>query len=317
MTILRLVRENLRPRDILTLEAFSNAIAVDMAIGGSSNTVLHLPAIAHEAGITLPLELFDEISAKTPYIAKLSPAGIHHMQDLDEAGGISAIMRQLSQKNLVNSAALTVEGRVADKIRSARSRLPEVIRSLEAPYQPTGGIAILKGNLAPDGAVVKESAVKPEMRVFKGKAVVCDSEEAAVEAISARKVQDGDVLVIRYEGPRGGPGMREMLSPTALITGMGIKAALITDGRFSGATQGACIGHIGPEAMNGGPLALVRDGDLIDIDIPGRRLNLLVSAEELATRRSAWQPPPPKVGSGYLARYAKLVSDAKYGAVLK
>jgi dihydroxy-acid dehydratase len=315
--ILRLVKENLRPRDILTLSAFRNAIAVDMAIGGSSNTVLHLPAIAHEAGLALPLELFDEISARTPYLTKLSPAGTHHMQDLDEAGGISAVMQSLNRKNLIDPAALTVDGPVAEKIRAAAVRLPEVIRSLEDPYQPTGGIAILKGSLAPQGAVVKESAVKPEMRVFKGKAVVCDSEEAAVEAISARRISDGDVLVIRYEGPKGGPGMREMLSPTALLTGMGIKAALITDGRFSGATQGACIGHVGPEAMSGGPIALLRDGDLIDIDIPGRRLEVRLDAAELAARKAAWQAPPPKVSSGYLARYARLVSDARYGAVLK
>ncbi len=314
--ILDLVKKDLKPRDIMTLEAFKNAITVDMAIGGSTNTVLHLPAIAREAGLELPLELFDAISAQTPYITKLSPGGKHHMQDLNEAGGIAAVMRELAAKGLINEGLATVSGSVGERIKDAVNRNPDILRHADAPYRATGGIAIMRGNLAPDGGVVKESAVREDMLVFTGTAKVFDSEEAAVEAISRRAVSDGDVVVIRYEGPRGGPGMREMLSPTALITGMGLKVALLTDGRFSGATQGACIGHIGPEAMVGGPIALVRDGDAIAIDIPGRRLELKVSPEELEQRKAAWKAPEPKIKTGYLSRYARLVSDAKYGAAL-
>ena len=315
-TILDLVRNNVTARDILTAEAFRNAIAVDMAVGGSSNTVLHLPAMAHEAGLDLPLELFDEISAKTPYITKLSPGGKHHMQDLHEAGGIPAVMKELAALGLVNTGIRTVSGVVGDRLAGAAILDQTVIRTAASPYRATGGIAILYGSLAPEGAVVKESAVREDMLVFTGTAKVFDSEDDAVAAISDGKIKDGDVVVIRYEGPRGGPGMREMLSPTALITGMGLRVALLTDGRFSGATQGACVGHVGPEAMVGGPMALVRDGDTITIDIPGRKLDLLLDKEEMASRRAAWKAPAPKVTTGYLSRYAKLVSDAKYGAVL-
>ncbi|WP_461211027.1 dihydroxy-acid dehydratase [Desulfocurvus sp. DL9XJH121] len=315
--IMELVKKDVRPRDIMTLDAFRNAIAVDMAIGGSSNTVLHLPAIAHEAGVELPLELFDAISAKTPYLTKLSPGGTLHMQDLNEAGGISAVMHELAGIGTIDPDLPTVSGTVGERIAGASIKVPEVIRTAANPHRPTGGIAILTGNLAPDGGVVKESAVNPEMRVFKGPAVVRDSEEQAVEAISSGQVKDGDVLVIRCEGPQGGPGMREMLAPTSLITGMGLRVALITDGRFSGATQGACIGHVGPEAMKGGPIGLIRDGDVIEIDIPARKLNVVLSEDELAARKAAWKAPEPKVTQGYLARYARLVSDAKYGAVLR
>lgn len=312
-----LVKKNVRTRDILTRQAFENAITVDMGIGGSSNTVLHLTAIAHEAGVELPLALFEEISAKTPYITKLSPGGSHHIQDLQEAGGIPAIMKELSKLGLIHTAAKTVDGTVTDRIRQAKIKRNDVIRSIECPHRNTGGIAILNGNLAPDGAVIKESAVAEEMLTFRGTARVFDSEETAIEAIIGKKIKDGDVVVIRYEGPKGGPGMKEMLNPTAVITGMGLKVALLTDGRFSGATQGACIGHISPEAMEGGPIALVRDGDMISINIPERCLQLEVSDEELAVRKSQWQQPEPKVTTGYLARYAKLVTSASTGAVLK
>jgi dihydroxy-acid dehydratase len=247
----------------------------------------------------------------------MSPGGSHHLQDLNEAGGIPAVMKELSKLGIIHADALTVTGTVAERIRNAVIERPEVIRTVEAPYRKTGGIAILKGNLAPDGAVVKESAVAEDMLVFKGTARVFDSEEAATEAILGKKIKDGDVVVIRYEGPQGGPGMREMLNPTAVITGMGLKVALLTDGRFSGATQGACVGHIGPEAMVGGPIGLVKDGDIISLDIPGRSLDVELSDAELAKRKAAWVQPAPKVTTGYLARYAKLVSAAKTGAVLK
>ena len=316
-TVVELVAKDIRPRDILTLKAFANAIAVDMGIGGSTNTVLHLPAIAYEAGIELPLELFDAISAKTPYITKLSPGGTHHLQDLNEAGGIPAVMKELSKLGLIDPTALTVTGTVADRIATAAIERPDVIRSVEAPYRKTGGIAILRGNLAPDGAVVKESAVAEDMLKFTGKARVFDSEDEAIEAIIGKKIKDGEVVVIRYEGPQGGPGMREMLNPTAVITGMGLKVALLTDGRFSGATRGACIGHIAPEAAAGGPIGLLKEGDTIIIDIPGRVLKVDLTDEELAARRAAWKKPAPKVTSGYLARYAKLVTSANTGAVLK
>ncbi|EGO63078.1 dihydroxy-acid dehydratase [Acetonema longum] len=315
--ILELIRRDIKPRDIMTQKAFANAITVDMGIGGSSNTALHLPAIAYEAGIELPLELFDAISAKTPYITKMSPGGSHHLQDLNEAGGIPAVMKELSKLNLIHTDALTVTGAVADRIQHAAIERPDVIRSVEEPYRLTGGIAILKGNLAPDGAVVKESAVAEDMLVFNGAARVFDSEDDAIEAIQGKRIQDGDVVVIRYEGPQGGPGMREMLNPTSMITGMGLKVALLTDGRFSGATRGACIGHIGPEAMLGGPVGLVKDGDRIFIDIPGRSLHVDLSDSELAARKASWVKPAAKITAGYLARYAKLVTAAKNGAVLK
>ena len=312
-----MIRQNICPRDIMTKKAFENAITVDMAIGGSSNTVLHLPAIAYEAGIELPLELFDEISAKTPYITKLSPGGSHHLQDLNEAGGISAVMKELASINLINISETTVTGLVADRIASAVTHRPDVIRPVTHPHRKTGGIAILKGNLAPDGAVVKESAVAEDMLNFVGRARVFNSEDEAIEAIIAKKIVDGDVVVIRYEGPKGGPGMREMLNPTAVITGMGLKVALLTDGRFSGATRGACIGHVSPEAMEAGPIGLVKEGDTIIIDIPGRKLNIDISDEEMAERKAAWIQPPPKVTGGYLGRYARLVTSASTGAVLK
>lgn len=316
-TIMDLIAKDIKPRDILTKEAFENAITVDMGIGGSSNTVLHLTAIAHEAGISLPAQLFDEISAKTPYITKLSPAGTHHMQDLDEAGGISAVMHELSRKKLIHLDALTVTGTIGDRIKDAQILRSDVIRTVDNPYRKTGGIAILKGNLCPDNAVVKESAVQEDMLAYKGTAKCFNSEEEAIEAITGGKIKDGDVVVIRYEGPKGGPGMREMLNPTAVIAGMGLKVALITDGRFSGATRGACIGHVSPEAMAGGPIAYVEDGDIIDIDIPARKLNVLISDEEMAKRKAAWVRPEPKVKTGYLSRYAKLTTSANTGAVLE
>ena len=315
--ILELVKKDIKPRDIMTKNAFENAIAVDMGIGGSSNTVLHLTAIAHEAGIDLPLSLFDEISAKTPYITKLSPGGFHHLQDLNDAGGISAVIKELAKRVVIHTDAITITGTMAERIENAVIRSSEVIKTVEEPYRNKGGIAILKGNLALDGAVVKESAVTEDMLVFEGKAKVFDSEEAAIEAILARKVFDGDVVVIRYEGPKGGPGMREMLNPTAVIAGMGLKVALLTDGRFSGATRGACIGHVSPEAMEGGNIALVENGDTIFIDIPNRILEVKVSSEELAQRKANWKMPLPKVTSGYLARYARMVTSASTGAVLK
>lgn len=315
--ILDLVKRDVKPRDILTMEAFENAITVDMAIGGSSNTVLHLVAIAYEAGITVPLTLFDAISAKTPYIAKLSPGGGHHIQDLNEAGGISAVMKELTKNSLIHTTALTVTGTMGERLEKAQIQRADVIHSLDNPYRNRGGIAILEGNLAPQGAVVKESAVMEDMLNFRGPARVFDSEDAAIEAILGKKIVDGDVVVIRYEGPKGGPGMKEMLNPTAVITGMGLRVALLTDGRFSGATRGACIGHIAPEAMEGGPIALLQDGDIIDIDIPGRKLAVELDAGELERRKAAWSAPEPKVSTGYLSRYAKLVCSASQGAVLK
>ena len=315
--VMKLIEQDIRPRDILTRKAFENAIMVDMAIGGSSNTVLHLPAIAHEAGIELPLSLFDEISAKTPYITKMSPGGAHFITDLNEAGGISAVMNELSKLGLIHKDAITVSGTIGERIEHAPVSDHSIIKPSDAPYRPTGGIAILGGNLAPDNGVVKESAVTEDMLVFEGPARVFDSEEAAVDAIIGKQIKDGDVVVIRYEGPKGGPGMREMLNPTALITGMGLRVALLTDGRFSGATRGACIGHVSPEAMDGGPIALLEEGDIIAIDIPKRALNVKLSDEELAQRKAKWTQPEPKVTKGYLSRYAKLVSSASKGAVFE
>ena len=314
--VMELLKKDIKPRDILTEKAFENAITVDMGIGGSTNTVLHLTAIAHEAGIELPAARFDEISRKTPYIAKLSPAGTHHMIDLNEAGGINAIMKELSKKGVIHTDAMTVVGTVAEKIANAKILRPDVIKTVEEPYRKEGGLAILSGNLCPENAVVKASAVAEDMLVYTGKAKCFSSEESAVNAIMDGKIVEGDVVVIRYEGPKGGPGMQEMLNPTAVISGRGLKVALITDGRFSGASRGACIGQISPEAMAGGPIAFIEDGDLIDIDIPNRKLELRVSDEELAKRKAAWVKPEPKIKTGYLSRYAKLTTSASRGAVV-
>lgn len=315
--IMNLVQKDIRPRDIMTLDAFKNAIAVDMAIGGSTNTVLHLPAIAHEAGVELPLDLFDAISRKARYITKMSPGGTYHMQDLDEAGGITAVMKELTKIDLIHTECLTVTGPLKDRLAHAVVENRDVIHDVDNAYMNKGGIAILKGNLAPDGAVIKESAVEPELLTYKGTAKCYDSEEAAIKAITSGDIKEGHVVVIRYEGPKGGPGMREMLNPTAVITGMGFKVALLTDGRFSGASRGACVGHISPEAMEGGPIAFVEDGDPILVDVPNRRLELLVDEEVLAKRKAAWKKPEPKVKTGYLSRYARLVTSANTGAVLK
>jgi len=318
--IMSLVERGLRPRDILTEAAFDNAIAVDMAIGGSTNTVLHLTAIAHEARISLPLERFDQISARTPNLVRLSPAGHHHLQDFDEAGGVPAVMAELAGGGLVHTEALTVTGRtVGENVAGARIRRSDVIRTREGPYHPEGGIAVLRGNLAPDGAVVKKSAVAEHMLRHQGPARVFDSEDEAIEAILGGRIHSGDVVVIRYEGPRGGPGMREMLMPTSALVGMGLDAsvALLTDGRFSGATRGAAIGHISPEAAEGGPIALIQEGDAVQIDIPARRLEALLSAEEWSRRRENWRPPASRASEGYLARYAALVTSAGQGAVLR
>ena len=314
--VMELLKKDIKPRDILTEKAFENAITVDMGIGGSTNTVLHLTAIAHEAGIELPAARFDEISRKTPYIAKLSPAGTHHMIDLNEAGGINAVMKELSKRGVIHTDAMTVVGTVAEKIANAKILRPDVIKTVEEPYRKEGGLAILSGNLCPENAVVKASAVAEDMLVYTGKAKCFSSEESAVNAIMDGKIVEGDVVVIRYEGPKGGPGMQEMLNPTAVISGRGLKVALITDGRFSGASRGACIGHISPEAMAGGPIAFIEDGDLIDIDIPNRKLELRVSDEELAKRKAAWVKPEPKIKTGYLSRYAKLTTSASRGAVV-
>ncbi|HUW65805.1 MAG TPA: dihydroxy-acid dehydratase [Spirochaetia bacterium] len=312
----RAVLNNLRPRDILTRAGFLNGLAVDMALGCSTNTVLHLPAIAKEAGVTIDLDLFNQVSASTPNLCKLNPAGPFFMEDLDEAGGIGAVMRELAQKGLVDTSLPTVTGRsVGENIANCRVRLPEVIRPVDDPHSTSGGIAILRGNLAPDGAVVKKSAVAPEMLYHQGPARVFDSEEEAYAAISAGRINKGDVVVIRYEGPKGGPGMREMLTPTATLAGMGLDhdVALITDGRFSGATRGAAIGHAGPEAFVGGPLAAVREGDTIVIDIENNRVDVQLADEEIARRLAQWQPPERKL-TGYLARYARLVGPACQGA---
>lgn len=319
--VVRMVKNDVKPRDILTLEAFENAIAVDMAIGGSSNTVLHLMAIAHAAGVSLPLDAFDKISRKVPNLCKLSPAGEHHLEDLDKAGGIPAVLNRLLELGVLHTGCATVSERTIGEIASsARVLDPEVIRPLDNPYMAEGGIAILYGNLAPEGAVVKQSAVAPEMMRHEGPARVFDSEEDAFQAITGGKIKPGDVVVIRYEGPKGGPGMREMLSPTAALAGMGLdkEVALITDGRFSGGTRGASIGHVSPEAMEGGPIAAVRDGDVISIDIPGRRLEVRLSDEEIKRRLASWEKPPAKAPKGYyLERYARLVSSASRGAVME
>ncbi|MDY7039574.1 MAG: dihydroxy-acid dehydratase, partial [Chloroflexota bacterium] len=319
MQILHLVRENTLPGEIMTEAAFENAIAVDMAIGGSTNTVLHLPAIAREAGVSLSLEKFDTVSSRTPYLVKLSPSGPHHMQDLEEAGGVPAVMAELLGHNLLHGDLRTVTGKtVAENLQGVR-RLSDVIRPVDAPYRPNGGIAILRGNLAPDGAVVKAGAVRPEMMQHRGPARVFEDEESALDAILGGHIQAGDVIIIRHEGPRGGPGMREMLMPTSALAGMGLddEVALLTDGRFSGATRGAAVCHVSPEAATGGPIALAREGDEVELDIPNKRLTLLVSEEEMARRREGWQPPALKVTGGYLARYAAMVTSASEGAVLR
>ena len=316
--IMSLVEQEITFRQLLTPEAFHNAVAVDMAFGGSTNTSLHLPAIAHEAGVSLPLTTFNEISAKTPHICNMSPGGPHHIQDLHQAGGIQAIMKQLADAKLLHSECLTVTGKtIADNLQTAAVHNHDVIRPLDRPYHPTGGLAVLQGNLAIDGAVVKQSAVDPEMLVHEGPARVFNSEEEAFAAIMNRRIKAGDVVVIRYEGPKGGPGMREMLSPTAAIAGVGLdkEVALITDGRFSGGTRGAAIGHISPEAAAGGLIGLVEEGDTIAIDIPGKTLTLKVAADVLAQRRKNRQPLPAKITTGYMARYARLVTSANTGAV--
>jgi dihydroxy-acid dehydratase len=315
--VCELVRKDIKPRDIMTRDVFENAIRMDMALGGSTNTVLHLPAIAHEAGLDLPLERFDELSKDTPHITSLLPGGRHFIEDLEYAGGIPAVMNVLGDKL---ADAPTVSGSTVREIQQCSAvGNPDVIHGLDNPYHREGGIAVLRGSLAPDGAVVKQSAVSEKMMVFRGKARVFDSEEESLEAIFNRRIKPGDVVVVRYEGPKGGPGMREMLQGTAAITGMGLSesVALITDGRFSGGTQGPCIGHISPEAMEGGPLCIVRDGDEILIDIPARRIDILISKEEMKARMASWTPPMPNITSGYLARYAALVTSAATGAILK
>ena len=318
--IMELVEKNIRPRDIMTPEAFQNALTVDMALGCSTNTMLHLPAIAREAGVELNLEIANEISAKTPNLCHLAPAGPTYMEDLNEAGGVYAVMNELSKKGLLNLDCLTANGTtVGENIKNCVNKNPEVIRPVENPYSQTGGIAVLKGNLAPDSGVVKRSAVAPEMLVHEGPARVFDCEEDAIDAIKSGRIVAGDVVVIRYEGPKGGPGMREMLNPTSAIAGMGLgsSVALITDGRFSGASRGASIGHVSPEAAVGGPIALVEEGDIIRINIPENKLDVLVSDEELAARRAKWQPREPKITTGYLARYHELVTSGNRGAVLE
>ncbi len=318
--VMEMIKRDIKPRDILTEAAFKNAITVDMAMAGSTNTVLHLPAIAHEAGIKLELSLFDEISEKTPYIAKLSPSGHHHIEDLHRAGGIPALMKELTKKDLILKDCITVTGvTIGENIAFSEIIDYDVIRPIDSPYRNRGGLAILTGNLAPLGAVVKESAVAEEMLVHSGPAVVFNSEEEASEAIWNKKIKKGDIIVIRYEGPKGGPGMREMLSPTSSIAGMGLDkdVALITDGRFSGASRGASIGHVSPEAMSGGLIGILQNGDTIHINIPERKLEVELSPEEIDKRKVDFKLPEPKVKSGYLARYAKLVTSANTGAVLE
>ena len=320
MQIMELVKRDIRPRDIMTESAFHNAETVDMALGCSTNTMLHLPAIAHECGIELDLDRSNEISSQTPNLCHLAPAGDTYMEDLEGAGGVHAVMAELDKKGLLNTSVMTCTGKtLGENLAGVVNRNPELIRPIENPYSPDGGIAVLKGNLAPEGCVVKRSAVAPEVMRHEGPARVFNSEEEAIEAIYAGRIAAGDVVVIRYEGPKGGPGMREMLNPTSAICGMGLgeSVALITDGRFSGATRGASIGHVCPEAAQGGPIAFVEEGDRIAIDIPACTIRLLVDEEVLAARRAAWTCPEPKIKTGYLARYAKLVTSAARGAVLE
>ncbi|WP_026490736.1 dihydroxy-acid dehydratase [Butyrivibrio sp. XPD2002] len=318
--IMELIEKNIRPRDILTKEAFENALAMDMALGCSTNTMLHIPAIAHEAGIEINMEMANEISDRTPNLCHLAPAGPTYMEDLNEAGGIYAVMSELAKKNLLHLDLITCTGKtVGENIAGVHNLDPEVIRPIENPYMPNGGIAVLKGNLAPDTGIVKRSAVVPEMMVHEGPARVFDCEEDAIAAILGGKIVEGDVVVIRYEGPKGGPGMREMLNPTSAIAGMGLgsSVALITDGRFSGASRGASIGHVSPEAAVGGPIALVKEGDIISIDINNNKLDMKVSDEELAKRKAEWKPRDPKVTTGYLSRYEKMVTSGNRGAILE
>ncbi|MGB9701060.1 MAG: dihydroxy-acid dehydratase [Thermodesulfobacteriota bacterium] len=320
LKVMELLRKNLRPRTIATLHAFKNAMAVDMALGCSTNTVLHLPAIAHEAGIELNLDLFNTVSDQTPHLCFLSPAGPHHVEDLDAAGGVPAVMSELTKLKLIDTQVITATGqKLAENLKGIKVKDYTVIRSIKDPYHKEGGLAILRGNLAPKGAVVKQSAVAPEMMVNEGTAIVFDSEEEAMEGILKGRVKPGHVVVVRYEGPKGGPGMREMLSPTSAIAGMGLdkEVALITDGRFSGGSRGAAIGHVSPEAAEGGLIALVKNGDRILIDIPKKKLTLLVSQEEIKRRRQTWRPPEPKIKTGYVARYAQMVTSAGTGAILK
>lgn len=320
MQIMELLKKDIRPRDIITKESMMNALTMDMALGCSTNSMLHLPAIAHEIGFDFNIKFANEISEKTPNLCHLAPAGPTYMEDLNEAGGIYAVMKEISKLNLLNLDCMTVTGKtVGENIKDAVNFDPEVIRTIENPYSKTGGLAVLSGNLAPDGSVVKRSAVVPEMMEHSGPARVFDCEEDAIEAIKGGKIVAGDVVVIRYEGPKGGPGMREMLNPTSAIAGMGLGStvALITDGRFSGASRGASIGHVSPEAAVGGPIALVEEGDIIEINIPEYKINLRISDEEMAKRKAKWQPREPKVTTGYLARYAAMVTSGDRGAILE
>ena len=320
MAVMDLYRKNIRPLDIMTRDAFMNALTMDMALGCSTNSMLHLPAIAHEAGIEIDLDLANAMSEKTPNLCHLAPAGPTYMEDLNEAGGISAVMTELDKIGLLHTDCMTVTGKtIAENIRGAVNKNPEVIRPIDHPYSKTGGIAVLKGNLAPDSGVVKRSAVAPEMMVHEGPARVFDCEEDAITAIKGGKIEEGDVVVIRYEGPKGGPGMREMLNPTSAIVGMGLGStvALITDGRFSGASRGAAIGHVSPEAAVGGPVALIEDGDIIKINIPANTLDVDISDEEMAAREAKWQPREPRVTTGYLKRYQSMVTSGNTGAILK
>ncbi|MFA9465852.1 MAG: dihydroxy-acid dehydratase [Velocimicrobium sp.] len=320
MQVMEMFEKNICPRDIMTREAFMNALTVDMALGCSTNSMLHLPAIAHEAGVELNMDIANDISAKTPNLCHLAPAGHTYMEELDEAGGVYAVMNELNKKELLYTDLITVTGKtVLENIKNVTNKNIEIIRPIDNPYSEIGGIAVLKGNLAPDSGVVKRSAVVPEMMVHEGPARVFDCEEDAIDAIKDGKIVAGDVVVIRYEGPKGGPGMREMLNPTSAIAGMGLgsSVALITDGRFSGASRGASIGHVSPEAAVGGPIALVEEGDIIEINIPQNKLNVKVSEEEMEKRRENWKPREPKITSGYLARYAKMVTSGNRGAILE
>ena len=320
MAVMELLKKDIRPRDIMTKAAFMNALTMDMALGCSTNSMLHLPAIAHEAGVDIDLDIANALSEKTPNLCHLAPAGPTYMEDLNEAGGVSAVMTELNKIGLLDTSCITVTGKtIAENIQGVVNKNPEVIRPVENPYSKTGGIAVLKGNLAPDSAVVKRSAVVPEMMVHEGPARVFDCEEDAIAAIKVGKIVEGDVVVIRYEGPKGGPGMREMLNPTSAIAGMGLgsSVALITDGRFSGASRGASIGHVSPEAAVGGPIAFVEEGDIIKINIPENTLNVDISDEEMAARKAKWQPREPKITTGYLARYASMVTSGNTGAILK
>ena len=320
MQVMEMYRKNIRPRDIMTKEAILNALTVDMALGCSTNSMLHLPAIAHEIGMDFDISFANEISAKTPNLCHLAPAGPTYIEDLNEAGGVYAVMNELNKKGLLHTECMTVTGKtVGENIKDCANLNPEVIRPIDNPYSQTGGLAVLKGNLAPDGGVVKRSAVVEEMMVHEGPARVFDCEEDAIAAIKGGKIVEGDVVVIRYEGPKGGPGMREMLNPTSAIAGMGLgsSVALITDGRFSGASRGASIGHVSPEAAVGGPIALVEEGDIISINIPELKLEIKVSDEEMQARKAKWQPREPKVTTGYLARYAAMVTSGNRGAILE